>query len=269
MQLGLEAGTDTLDLAVEAGIKGVPIAAEGLVNEGVEKTLAPLQERGLRVCQIGALGYNPLNLDPAQHARLEQAIPLAPETGCPYIVISPGNYHTSTFGGTDPRNFGDQALDEMAAALRPLVKLAEAHGAQLTIEAYLKGAICSVERFLALHEQVGSDALKMNLDVTSLYDFRDMVDPSILIHETCTGLAGHYGLVHIKEVALDEGFHIHAGLAPLGKGATDWAEMLRLAAPHIPDDSWVILEHVLSPEEGRTSLKILRAAATDARVTLE
>ena len=46
MRLGLEAGAHTLDLAVKHGIKGVPIYSDQLVNEGLEKTLAPLKERG-------------------------------------------------------------------------------------------------------------------------------------------------------------------------------------------------------------------------------
>ena len=47
-------------------------------------------------------------------------------------------------------------------------------------------------------------------------------------------------LVHIKELALADGFHIHIGLAALGQGPTSWAEVLRIVvAPHVPEDSWV------------------------------
>ena len=88
------------------------------------------------------------------------------------------------------------------------------------------------------------------------------------MRHVCTALAGHYGLAHVKEVALAEGFHIHAGLAPLGEGQTDWSEMLRLMAPHMSADSWVILEHVQTPEEARNSLDLLRAAAVEAKVAL-
>ena len=69
MRLGLEAGKYTLDLAAELGIAGVPISAGSLVEEGVEATLAPLRERGLQVCQIGAFGYNPLSTDRERQAQ--------------------------------------------------------------------------------------------------------------------------------------------------------------------------------------------------------
>ena len=42
----------------------------------------------------------------------------------------------------------------------------------------MKTAVSSPERFLALKEKVGSDALKVNIDVTSYYDYRDFIDPS-------------------------------------------------------------------------------------------
>jgi sugar phosphate isomerase/epimerase len=277
MRLGLEAGKHTVDLAVELGIGGVPISAGPLVEDGVEATLAPLRARGLQVCQIGAFGYNPLSTDRQRQAQqaalLEGVIPLAAETGCPYVVINGGNYHPSGFGAGDARNFTDRALDEVAEALAPMLALAERHGAKLSIEPILKSAIYSAESFVALHARVAraggaADALRVNVDPTSLYDYWDLCDSRETVRHVCTALAGHYGLGHVKEVALAEGFHIHAGLAPLGAGNTNWAEMLRLMAPHMPEDSWLILEHVATPEEGRNSLDILRAAAAEVGVSL-
>lgn len=260
MKLGLEAGKETLDLAVAHGVPGVPVSAADLVNKGVDATLSPLRERGLAVCQIGAFGFNALRVDPEQRRVLEAVIPLAAQTGCPYIVIGPGNYHASAFGATDRRNFSPEALDEMATVLAPLMALAEAHGAKLSIEAYLKGAVNGAERFLDLWGRVQSAALCVNVDPSSLYDFADLVDPSPLIEDLCARLAGHYGLIHVKEVGLAEGFHLHAGLVPLGDGPTDWAHFLSLSLPHLPEDSWPILEHVQSAAEAERSLSLLRAA---------
>ena len=130
-------------------------------------------------------------------------------------------------------------------------------------------SIATPARFLALQEKIGSAALRANVDVTSLYDFWDMWAPAKKVEQVCSGLAGHYGLGHIKEVALAEGFHIHIGLAPLGDGPTDWAQVLRLMQPHLPQDSWLILEHAQTPDEARSSLAHLRAAAAQAGVELQ
>jgi sugar phosphate isomerase/epimerase len=272
MRLGIEAGGDTLDLANELNIRGVPIDGNALVEQGVEATLAPLRDRGLEACQIGAFGYNPLSDDrtaaAAESEKLSKIIELAPGTGCRHIVIGPGNYHPSGFGHYDRRNFTSEAIDALAEVLRPMVALAEQHNVQLCIEPYLKGVICGAKPFQRLHEAIGSDALQCNVDPTSLYDFHTAISPARLIRESCEGLAGHIGLVHVKEIAVREGFHLQMGLAPLADGHTDWALLLELIAPHLPEDSWVILEHILSPEQGREDYRILMDAADRAGVAL-
>ena len=140
----------------------------------------------------------------------------------------------------------------MAEALDPLLAMATDHGAKLSVEPYLKTAVSSPERFLALREAIAiPDALVCNVDVTSFYDFRDYAAPADRCRAVCEGLAGHYGLCHVKDIGLNDGFHLHMGLAPLGTSPTDWAEVLRLMAPHMPEDSWLILEHVSDAAEAR------------------
>ena len=183
MRLGLDAGSVTMTSARDLGIRGVPISADALVAQGPEAVLAPLRALGLQPCQIGAFGYNPLSQDAGQLERqtflLEQAIPLAAATGCPYLVINGGNYHPAAFGAYDPRNYTDAALDLVAASLEPLIRLAEKHGVAISIEAYLKTAVYSADRFLQLWRRLPSPALRCNLDVTSLYDYWDMLQRGI------------------------------------------------------------------------------------------
>ena len=190
MRLGLEAGEYTHDIAVEQTIQGVPVSAEQLVKDGVAATLKPLEARGLSVCQIGAFGFNPLSTDQARQSEqveiLRQAIPLAAETGCPYIVINGGNYHPSGFLAGDKRNFNDDALDEVARALEPMLKLAEQYNVKLSIEPYIKTTINTPERFLKLKAKVGSEALVINIDVTSLYDYQDMWESEQKVEHICT-----------------------------------------------------------------------------------
>ena len=274
MRLGIEAGRDTLAAAAALGISGVPVDAADLVQNGVEATLEPLRARGLAVAQIGAFGFNPLSDDrAAQDAQadvLRQAIPLARQAGCRWIVICGGNHHPSGFGAWDARNATDAALDRVAEALDPMLKLAHMHGAVLSIEPYLKTAVSGPARFHALRDRLDDpSALAANLDVTSHYDFRDYADPGPRCREVCEGYAGHYGLGHVKDVGLSDGFHLHMGLAPLGTSPTDWAAVLGMMAPHMPEDGWLILEHCADLEEARRSLAVLRQAADRAGVSLE
>ncbi len=271
LRLGIEAGKDTHAAARELGVRGVPVNIGDLVRDGVAATLAALD--GLEVCQIGAFGYNPLSDDADARAMqtdfLKKAIPLAAETGCPYIVICGGNHHPSGFGAWDARNGTDAAMDSIAGRLDPLVTLAADHGAKLSIEPYLKTAIDSPEAFMRLRSRMTHpDALVANLDVTSHYDFRDYADPGPRCAAVCEGYAGAYGLGHVKDIGLNDGFHLNMGLAPLGTSPTDWASVLRMMAPHMPDDGWLILEHCADLAEARASLAVLRAAAIEAGVDL-
>ncbi len=273
MKFGVEAGKYTRELAKELGVRGVPVAAAELVEKGPEAIVADLEKDGLQVCQIGEFMFNPLVEDDADFAARKQtvegAIPLAGATGCPYIVINGGNYNPNAFGGTDKRNFTGAALDRVAERLKPTLELAESHGVYLTIEAYLKGAVGTPEAFLALRQRVDSSALRCSIDPTSLYDFRQMVDPDPFLEKVCSLLAGHYGIVHIKELGLSDGIHIHAGLLPLWEGSTDWKQFLKLIAPHLPDDSWVVYEHISEPEEGRKGVAILRQFADELGLLLK
>lgn len=274
MRLGLEAGPDTHKLAVELGIRGVPIDGGALVKEGVDASLVALREHGLVPCQIGAFGYNPLSPDAAavkeQSELLRALIPLAAGTGCRYITISPASYAASPFSAYDVRNFTDAAITDLAEALKPMVELAERHHAVLTIEAYLKGVIRSAESFNVLHALVGSDHLRCNVDPSSLYAAAlDFFSPMPLVERTIDGLAGHIGLVHLKEIGVQDGFHIQMGLTPMSDGHTDWAALLKRVAPHTPDDAWVIVEHCLSADEARASVATIRQAAQSAGVILE
>ncbi len=272
MRLAIEAGSHTLDCAVALGITGVPVDGYALVKDGVAATLAPLAERGLIPCQAGAYGFNPLGADVAeQTSALHQIIARAAEAGIRHVPIAPGNHHASQWGMHDARNFTDQALEQLATALAPVAATAERHGVVLTIEPYLKSAISSPERMLALKRRIASPAVQVTLDVSNWYGSPELLDPataSAANRRACATLTGHYSHIHVKEIALSDGFHLHAGLAPLGKGPTDWAEVLTLVAPHVRDDAWVMLEHVASPEEAAASVAHLREAAKRAGVAL-
>ncbi|MXU64390.1 sugar phosphate isomerase/epimerase family protein [Oceanomicrobium pacificus] len=273
MRLGIEAGADTIEAAVELGIRGVPVDAAELASKGVGATLSTLKKHGLEVCQIGAFGFNPLSEDEAaqetQKDLLREVIPMAADTGCPYIVICGGNHHPSGFGDFDPRNWTEGAFDELVVTLQPFVALAARHGAKIAIEPYLKTAINHPERFHRLRERLSHpEALVANVDVTSLYDFRDYARPDQICREVCQGFSGVYGLGHIKDIGLEPGFHLQMGLAPLGTSPTNWIEVLRMMEPHMPKDSWLILEHLSDIEEARRSTAKLRDYAKEAGVSL-
>ncbi len=277
MRLAIEAGEATHKLAAELGIRGVPVGAEEVVDKGGAIVRDQLEEKGLVPCQIGAFGLNPIRPQASAVSLVEQAIEQTGPCGCTVVVVPGGSYHQSVFGGWDRRNFTDEAMDTATSTLAPLVARAADHGAILSIEPYIKSVVHSVASFLTLKERIGShseigpdraDALRINVDVTSFYDLRALIDPAPLLHELVPQFAGHAGVVHVKEIGLEEGFHIHAGLKPITDGPTDWELVLKLLKAVVPENCWLLLEHVQNEEEGRSSVAHLRTIAENAGVTL-
>lgn len=273
IRLGLEAGADTRDIAIRNQVSGVPIGAHDLVETGAAAIKGELASSGLSVCQVGAFGYNPLHPDAdvlqREGAILAEALRQAPETGCPYVVICGGNYHPTGFLGADRRNHLSETLERIAEELRPYLAICETHGSRLCIEPYLKTAINSPARFIALKALCGSPALRVNLDVTSLYDYAALIAPEEANCRTIAALGPHCGLVHLKEVALLEGFHLHAGLAPMGAGATNWQEVVEQSAPYLTDDAWMIIEHVASAHEAEQSIALVRGILSGAGLAFQ
>ena len=273
MRFGIEAGEHTMTLAKDLSFTGVPIDGHALVaKNGVETVMTPLRDAGLDACQIGMFDFNPLAETHSKKVEttLRQVILLASETGSRSIVIGPGNYNHegAGFASHDRRNFTDHALETMADTLRPLCQLAEKNHVRLCIEAYLKGAVHSARRFRELADLVASPALACNVDPTSLYTFSDVVDPRGRVDRTCKQLAGRYGVVHLKEVAISDGFHVHMGMVPLGEGPTDWRRMLEQLREYAKPDDWLVIEHVGSVEEGLKSHDLIRGLAADVGLEL-
>lgn len=265
MRIGIDAGASSIECAQKNGVAGVPVSSRALLEESTPSLLGPIRDAGLSVCQINAMGYNPLHPDPDNRAASREAVLNAlersSELGCPWISINGGNYHPSGFLHGDKRNYSAVALEEIAGELEPLLKTAERAGAYLTIEPYIKGAISSAERFLTLQSLLGTarERLRINLDVTSFYDLQALIDPDPVCDALCRDLADSIGLIHIKEIALSESFHIHADLVPVTEGPTDWERVLRRSVPSAPVDSWIVIEHVQSEDEAKASVEYIGA----------
>jgi len=270
MKLGLSAGPNTIALAKETNIKGVPLNFTTLAEQGLRAAMKPIEEAGMEVCQIMAFSFNPLSPERAkqekQRQMLEQAIAMAPETGCPILLINGGNYDPSGFRRGHGDNFTEAALDHAARELAPVARLAESHGARLAIEPFIQCVVHSPERFLALQEKVGSPALTLNLDLCNFFTYEDMWRPKETAERICQALAGQYVVVHAKDLIVSEGVHIHIDETPLGAGVTDWDTALRFIAKDLPADGYVVVEHAKTAEAVRMGVQNIRLAAQRAGV---
>jgi len=231
-----------------------------------------LRERQLVPCQIGAFFFNPLSSDIAARrlaaAKIARLIPLAAEVNCPWIAFAGGSLHPDIFGGADPANLHEAALAAAVHELTPLAALAAQYGVRLTLEPHLRSILATPERAAELCARVGSPALRVTFDVTNYYDFFALLDSDDIARRCGIALATHTGMIHLKEIALTGGFHLHASLVPIGQGRTDWAQVLSTAGSIAPADSWVLIEHCTNLAEARQSVACIRAAARSTDLDL-
>jgi sugar phosphate isomerase/epimerase len=273
MRLGLSIGGPVFEIAQEYGAAGIAIWFEELVSKGPDQATGEIRQHGLEVCQIGAHTFNPLHPDSGELARqrdlLEKTISLAPETGCRDILVNGGNYEPegAGFAMGHPDNFTDKALDAAARGLEDVVKSAEKHGCNIVVEPFVQCVVNTPERFLALKEKVGSDALTVTLDICNFFNYEALWHPTEVVRHACTTLAGHYTVVHAKDVKLTPGVIIHMDEAPLGTGVMDWVTAMEHIGRVLPADGYVVLEHADTAEAARCGLDNLRKAAEQAGVT--
>jgi len=265
IRFAVEVGKDTEALALESEIKGVPGDVGTLIREGVQAVIEPLQEKGLALCELMHFGLNLLHPDEATRQKgideLIAVIPLARKASCPYIVTTAGNYNPNLFALGSPDNLSDEALSIAAKGLSEPLKMAESEGVYLCIKPFIKTAVFSAERFLRLKEMTGSEHLKVSLDVSGMYEVTDIWNPRPKVLENCRLLKDHIGLLHLKEVDMVPGYYVQIELAPHDKGPTPWDLILKECSDSVPEDSWVIIEHIANLDDGRRAVALMKKTA--------
>ena len=196
-------------------------------------------------------------------------LPLAARSGSRWIALAGGSLHPDVFGGAHPDNLSDAALEKAAKTLAPLARRAAEFGVRLTLEPHIRSVLATPERAARLCALIGEDAVRITLDPTNFMGFLDLLDPLPLLDRCATALSSCCGMVHIKEITPQPGFHLHAGLAPVGTGRTDWERVLQIADRIAPPESWVLVEHCANAAEARESVRLMRSAAARRGLNLD
>jgi len=261
MKLGLVCGPDSPRIAHKLKVNGVSVNAADLIADGGKAKLASLHELGLEPCQIAAFGFNPLTSDlkdrQANEQIVEAALPYLQRTGCQDLVVNGGNRHPSGFAGSHRDNYTDAILDEIARALEPWIKRCEEYKVNLTIEPHIQCAIDTPERFLKLKALIGSSRVMVTLDTCNFLHFKDLWNPFPRIADICAQLKGHYTSVHLKNVDLAPGTHLHINEVPFLTGKVEWAPILKIIKRDTPN-AYLILEKVKSEEEALVGITAIR-----------
>ena len=176
---------------------------------------------------------------------LGQALRLARALGCPAVITGAGSLNPTGQWLAHPDNHGPAVRDRLVAALRNVVRAAEAEGMILALECHTTTALKDAPTTRAIVDEVGSPALKVHLDPVNWITFDTVFDTGTAIHAMFDALGDHLYGAHSKGVALEDRLIIHLSETVTGAAddRLDHATFLqRLAA--LPGDPYLVLEHL-------------------------
>jgi sugar phosphate isomerase/epimerase len=216
----------------------------------LEKITGALNREGLRVA--GLYGYyNLVDPEAARRKRGEARMQLLIENwrrfGSPVISTETGTFNAKSEWLESPDNLTEAALIRCAEVMERWTRLAEHHGAVLSIEPYWRNVVHSAARAQELFERVPSASLGLVMDPSNYFRKSDLPQMRPMLEEIFKRVGAKTVLAHAKDVraTADDIEHPAAG-----KGVLDYPLYLRLLAG-LNREIYLTLEHLTIDDVAR------------------
>jgi sugar phosphate isomerase/epimerase len=211
--------------------------------DAAAKIVGCFERNGIEIAAV--FGYvNVVDPVPARRkqgdARLETLLTNWKRLGCNNVSTETGTFNPKSAWLEAPENDTEKGYLQCRAALEKWAKVAEKAGAILSIEAYWRNIIGSIDRAERLLGEVESPALKLVMDPNNYFRKEDLANMQPMLREMFRRLGRHIVVAHAKDVKpAAEGTELPAS----GKGVLDYPLFLRLLA-QLDRPLDLILEHL-------------------------
>lgn len=211
--------------------------------EAIKKVRDCLDRNGLRISALYGY-YNVVHPDPEKRRkgrqRMEFLISNWKRLGCPNVSTETGTFNAKSEWAEDPRNVSEEGYLEFRREITGLAALAEKAGAQVSLEAYWRNIIGSIDRAQRVLKEVNSPALKLVMDPCNYFRIDQMSQIKPMLEEMFRRLGRYALLAHAKDVVMSAKGQEHPAA---GRGVLDYPLFFRLLAElDRPID--VLLEHL-------------------------
>ena len=208
-----------------------------------DKIAAAMERRGITIAAVA--GYaNPIDPNSSRRAHETARIVALLENwkhlGCNNISTATGTFDETSPWLDSPKNHTEEGYLAARDALAKLANVAEKLGAVLSIEAYWRSCIDSIERADRLFREVNSPGLKLVMDPCNYLRKEDLPKMQPVLEEMFKRLAGRMAVAHAKDVKAAPG---GTDLPAAGRGVLDYPLFLRLLAQQDRPVN-LILEHL-------------------------
>lgn len=224
--------------------------------QAADKIRAAMEKEGIAVAALPGY-YNVIDPDAkrrqAGEARMEFFLRNWKRLGCPIVSTETGTFNAKSEWAESPENDTEEGYGKCRAVIERWVRLAEKTGAVLTLEAYWRNVIGSIDRAERLLREINSPALKLVMDPCNYFRPVDLPKMKPMLREMFRRLGPQIAVAHAKDVKASPG---GTDLPAAGKGQLDYAVYLQLLAElDRPID--VIIEHLSLGEVAATRQFIL------------
>lgn len=211
--------------------------------EAAGKIVGCFERHGIEIAAV--FGYvNLIDPIPARRklgdARLETLLTNWKRLGCRNVSTETGTFNSKSPWLDASENETEEGYLQCRAAIEKWAKVAEKAGAVLSIEAYWRNVIASIDRAERVLRDVQSPALKLVMDPNNYFRKQDLPKMQPMLEEMFRRLGPHIVLAHAKDVKpAADGTELPAS----GKGVLDYPLFLRLLA-QLDRPLDLILEHL-------------------------
>jgi sugar phosphate isomerase/epimerase len=224
--------------------------------DAAKKITSSFERHGITIAAV--YGYvNVIDPDAArlkrEEARLHALLKNWKRLGCRNVSTETGTFNTKSPWLDSPENFTEKGYLQCRAAFEKLARVAEKAGAILSIEAYWRNCIDSIDRAERLFREVGSPALRLVMDPCNYLRKEDLPKMQPMLEEMFKRLGDRIAVAHAKDVkAAPEGTDLPAS----GLGVLDYPLFLRLLA-QLDRPMDLILEHLTLADMPRARAFVL------------
>jgi sugar phosphate isomerase/epimerase len=214
------------------------------------KIVTTLERAGVEI--VGLFGYyNVVDPDVRKRqlgeARMEALLSHGKQLGCSLVSTETGTFNSQSEWQDAPENQTEAAYLQCRDALLKHVQTAEKHGAVLSIEAYYRNIIGTIDRAERLFREVHSPALRLVMDPCNFFRKQDLPRMKPMLEAMFQRLGDEVAIAHAKDVKPSGESE---DLPAAGMGVLDYPLFLRLLA-RLDRPLWLVVEHLRRPDVPR------------------
>jgi sugar phosphate isomerase/epimerase len=215
-----------------------------------KKIVSTLEREGVEI--VGLFGYYNI-VDPdvkrrkLGEARMEAILTNVKRLGCRLVSTETGTFNSQSEWESAPENQTEEGYLQCRAVFQKHARTAEKYGAVLSIEAYYRNIIGTIDRAELLFREVNSPALRLVMDPCNFFRKEDLPRMKPMLEAMFQRLGDQIVIAHAKDVKPSP---TGEDLPAAGLGVLDYPVFLRLLA-RLDRPLPLVVEHLRRPDVAR------------------